>query len=64
MLFTCSLYESFLGNLVFVMIFMINIMVALSHPVEEGKGKSSIIFLVLIIHHPHCEIRNINKNLG
>lgn len=32
MLFSCSLYESFLANLVFNMILMINIVVALGYP--------------------------------
>ena len=45
MLFSCSLYESFLGNLVFSMIVMINIVVALGYPFSnDDEGKWNFLF--------------------
>lgn len=43
LLFSVSMYETFLGNLVFNMIFMINIVVALGYPFTPGGNLTANI---------------------
>ncbi|CAL8115015.1 unnamed protein product [Orchesella dallaii] len=49
MLFSCSLYESFLGELVFHMILMINIVVALGYPKFEHVAHWDTIMGILML---------------
>lgn len=53
MLFSCSLYETFLGNLVFNMILMINIVVALGYP---SFGKMIIATITDTLSAPPLDI--------
>ncbi|ODM94987.1 Inositol 1,4,5-trisphosphate receptor type 1 [Orchesella cincta] len=58
MLFSCSLYESFLGNLVFHMVLMINIVVALGYPSFEHVAHWDTIMGILMLI---CGRMQLNK---
>ena len=66
-LFGCSLYESFLGNLVFNMVVMLNIVVALGYPFpkgDEGNIGVELLLLLLLLFPPCSTEQRLNKAIS